>query len=79
MNPRINLKQEIIWWATDMPFLLPAPWIDSIIETCDTVIVKVAVKLPDDDPLVLALEKGPCIAYKEERRWRLAQGKLFDY
>lgn len=62
-----------------MSLPLTVPWLESCIALCDSIIVKAANELPDNHALVLVLMKLPDVGhFKEERRWRSAQGDLFE-
>jgi hypothetical protein len=65
--------------VTEMQLRLPVPWIESVMELCDNVIINAAVELPENHPLVAVLiERPECARLKEARRLRSAQGNLFE-
>jgi hypothetical protein len=62
-----------------MTFSFTVPWLESCLALCDRVVVKAANKLPDNHALVVVLMRMPDVGhFKEERRWRAAQGDLFE-
>jgi len=62
-----------------MTLSFTVPWLESCLALCDRVVIKAANKLPDNHALVLVLmEQSDIGQVKEERRWRSAQGNLFE-